>query len=518
MRTTFYRDNKTVHCYVYMNISRRGEYFTMSVKEKIKSAVTSAKKALLGTYEGECADSNITNKNGMDITRPVWETVFASEEYKKAIELGHYIGYLGHPEDPNCMDFKNACIVMTEGHIDTNGKVYGKFNLIDTPVGRIVKAFQDAGVQFGISVRGVGDVIDNSVDPETFIFRGFDLVTFPAFPESIPTFNAIAASTDLEHQAKYRAVCAAVTANLQDVTSSSAIDIIQQQFAAQSDEYAALSARKDELSAQLKDAAESKAEELVAEDSTIVPQTSDQAAELDRQRVSGLTNLLLEQMEQVRLLQEENNSLRRELQSAQISASRQLTAVKRIAAAQLVDATKAAESAAVRAENAEARCTAIQAAYNTSKARVASLEKDLSHSERSNLTYQHKIEASSRTIQEKDNALARLRSQLRETVTAARDLEEGASNRDAEVTRLRQELVASEKLVVQYKTAYANMYANALGVDLKSVSIEAATSVAELQRIIGSTSTSNLGVNPAPAGFCEVVDPEDDDDGEIITM
>ena len=54
---------------------------------------------VIGRFEGECCDSNITNENGLDITRPVWETVFASEDYKKAIDLGWYIGFLGHPED-----------------------------------------------------------------------------------------------------------------------------------------------------------------------------------------------------------------------------------------------------------------------------------------------------------------------------------------------------------------------------------------------------------------------------------
>lgn len=501
-----------------MNITQRGESFTMSVKEKIKSAVESATKALLGTYEGECADSNITNKNGMDITRPVWETVFASEEYKKALELGHYIGYLGHPEDPNCMDFKNACIVMTEGHIDENGKVYGKFNLVDTPVGRVVKAFQDAGVQFGISVRGVGDIIDNSVDPDTFIFRGFDLVTFPAFPESIPQFKAIAASTDLEHQKKYRAVCAAVNANLKDITSSEALDIIQDQFAAQSDEYAALDARKNELEALAADVLEDTAQKMLEEDSSIVAHDADEAAQLNAQRLTALTELFIEQIGENQALQEENNALRRELQAAQISAARQMDATKRIAAAQLTDAVKASEEATIRAEEAEGKYATIQASYNTSQSRVAELEHNLSESERLNLTYQHKIEASSLTIQQKDRDITKLRAQLRETVTAARDLEQGASNRDEEVKRLNQKLLASEHLLKQYKVAYANMYANALGVNLDHRSIEAATSVSDLQRIIGSTSTSNLGVNPAPAGFCEVVDPEDDEVGEIITL
>ena len=192
------------------------------------------KRSIIGKFEGECADSNITNLNGLDITREVWETVFGSDEYKNAVQNGWYLGFLGHPDDPNCMDFEHACIVMTSGRIADNGKIYGTFDLLDTPVGRIVKTLQDAGVTFGISVRGAGDIIDNSVDPETFVFRGFDLVTFPAYPESIPTFTAVAASSDVETQKKYKKVCAAIHANISQVTSQAALDVMKTCVASQS--------------------------------------------------------------------------------------------------------------------------------------------------------------------------------------------------------------------------------------------------------------------------------------------
>ena len=141
------------------------------------------------------------------------------------------------------MDFEHGCIVMTEGHIDPDGKVQGRFNLVNTPVGQIVKTFIDAGVKFGISVRGAGDIVDNSVDPDTFVFRGFDLVAFPAYPNSIPTFTEIAASTDAAQQKKYQAVCAAVTNNL-DSLNKTEVDVLQANFAKQSKEYAALENRK----------------------------------------------------------------------------------------------------------------------------------------------------------------------------------------------------------------------------------------------------------------------------------
>ena len=172
----------------------------MSLNKTGKGAVN--KFSILGTYEGEALDTNITNKNGLDITSEVMQTVFESDDYKQGIQYGWFIGFLGHPEDPNCMDFRNGCIVMTDGYLDDNGKVHAKFNLIDTPVGQIVKKFIDAGVRFGISIRGAGDITGHTVEPDTFVFRGFDLVSFPAYPESIPAFTEISAATDMESRKK----------------------------------------------------------------------------------------------------------------------------------------------------------------------------------------------------------------------------------------------------------------------------------------------------------------------------
>lgn len=212
-----------------------------------KKITVSSRYKILGMYEGEILDTNITNKNGLDITRDVMETVFSSEDYRQGIENGWFIGFLGHPEDPNCIEFEHGCIVMTDGYIDNNGKVYGKFNLIDTPVGQIVKKFQDAGVIFGISIRGAGDIVNNSVQPDTFVFRGFDLVSFPAYPESIPKFTAIAASTSLEDRKKYQSVCTVVNENLKNITSCSTIDILQSQFAPQSEEYKSLENQRQKI-------------------------------------------------------------------------------------------------------------------------------------------------------------------------------------------------------------------------------------------------------------------------------
>lgn len=429
--------------------------------------------AILGTYEGECADSNITNLNGLDITRPVWENVFNSEDYKKAIELGHYIGYLGHPEDPNCMDFKDACIVMTEGHIDDNGKVYGKFNLVDTPVGRIVKTFQDAGVTFGISVRGAGDIENNSVDPETFIFRGFDLVTFPAFPESIPKF--VAASSDAESQAKYKKICAAVNNNLHNITSSEALKIIQSQFAEQSDEYRNIEARISEL--------------------------GDEVEDISDEKIQAVTALYLESIEANDQLKSKIHSMEKAYSSEIVKHRRKIASLERICLSQSIKMQEAIRASEIRAK--------------TAVAASSKLKKSLLSARENNLKYIQKIDASKKDIDEKTSVISSLQSQLSKTVTAAENDKRRSSNLDEKLARLTSEISACKKMLAEYQDAYANLYSSALGVDLKNITVTATTSVDELQRSISGTVNASLD-----DAFAEPmhVDAYEDYDDEIVTL
>ncbi len=461
----------------------RGE-ITLANKKTVKAESSIPKFSVLGTYTGECADANITNLNGLDITRPVWENVFNSDEFKQGIDLGWYIGFLGHPEDPNCMDFEHACIVMREGNIDSDGKVQGKFDLIDTPVGRIVKAFQDAGVTFGISVRGAGDIVDNSVDPDTFVFRGFDLVTFPAFPESIPTFSEVAASTDLNQRAKYKAVCAAVNENLDSITMSESLDIIQSQFAEQSDEYKALEAHKREV-----------CEEECKDDDMY----SDGVKDLDNERINAMTNLYLREVECSSSLKSENTRLRKKLSGEKVRSRRKISSIERITSSQLSDIQS----------NMEVLDRKYQRIVKANKV----LENKIKSLENSNLKYKQKISASSSQLQEKDATISHLRIKLNETVTAASNTKKRTSNLDAQNRDLQKEIEAAYKMIASYQEAYASMYSHIIGVNLDHLDVNATTSVEELQKLIGGTSTANISsvfVEPQPVPL-DIDDYEEDD-------
>ena len=457
-------------------------------RKKIVSDIESEKpkNSVIGVFEGECADSNITNENGLDITRPVWENIFSSESYQQAIELGWYIGFLGHPDDPGCMDFRNACIVMTEGHIDDNGKVYGKFNLIDTPVGRTVKTFIDAGVTFGISVRGAGDIVNNSVDPDTFVFRGFDLVSFPAFPESIPTFTAIAASSDVESQKKYKAICAAVKENLPNIDSCEAIDILQCQFAEQSDEYKALEDRKKEI----------KGCNLTDDD---VSECDD--VDITKDKVESMTKLYLEQVEANNHLKKENEILSSKLASNEIESRRKISSISRITADQIRSATDAKDAA-------EKRCKQLVAAS-------IRMKETISQERSNNLKYLQKISESKNIVDSKDSLISSLKTRLNETVTASANVERRTSNLDEQLKRSKAEIIACKKMLKDYQDAYAELYSQAIGADLQKVKVTASTSVSSLRSAI----TSSINRKPSSIKEPEEIDVDDcyfDDD--IVTI
>lgn len=466
----------------------------MAIKE-LKSVVLGSEQlgnnAIIGTFEGKCADGLVTNANNMDIPTEVWTTLFNSDSYKQAIKLGWYIGFLGHPEDPNCMDFKNACIVMTEGHIDDNGEVYGKFNLIDTPVGRIVKSFIDAGVTFGISVRGVGDTISNgiseSVDPDSFIFRGFDIVTFPAFEDAIPKFQALAASTNIENQVKYKKICASIDANLPDITSPIAIETIQEQFSPNSAEYAKLMDRKAEL------------------EGSLGGETSE---DVDQKKFEGMFELYKEAQETIQHLQSEIKESQEQLLNAQIECehlnkktrifestlNHQSAAMHKITAQS--EATKKAlieANAKIKSEN----CRLVSGQEmlrnkNTQlKEVVASQKIAIEDAQKTNLKYSREIksatqtiESNSDTISEQEKVISDLRSQLRETVKQQKIEAAKSLDRNDEYENLKSEITRVNKILAGYQSAYVDLYQSVSGVDLSNIPITASTSVDDLHKVI----------------------------------
>lgn len=149
------------------------------------SESTHTRKGCLGRLEGICADFKNPTRNGRLYKKELWENVFNDPIFQESIKSKTLLGELDHPEDRLEVLAGEACIVMTDYRIDeTEGVVYGGFDILDTPRGKILKSLLDYGCVMGVSSRGQGDITNTSegevVDADTYDFACFDVVTTPA--------------------------------------------------------------------------------------------------------------------------------------------------------------------------------------------------------------------------------------------------------------------------------------------------------------------------------------------------
>ena len=458
---------------------------------KIKAETTDLTKnsKILGTFSGKCCDAAVVNNNDMKLNRELFEKLMESDEYKDGMANKYYMGFLGHPEDPNCQDFKDACIVMTSMELKDNGEVYGTFDLVDNPVGRVVKSFIDVGVKFGISIRGAGDVdAEGNVDPDTFIFRGFDLVSFPAYNDAVPEFIEIAASSD----PKYKKIKAAIDANLQYISSATAIDQIQASLNPHSAEYKKLEARKQDIG---------------TPEDTCPECTDEELEEITAKKLRCMTDMYIEECEKNKQLSATLASTRAELRQTKIDCARKVNSLRRITASQNALMNERLQAVTASRDDLKKNLRKVEATTATLKGKNSEIISELDKANKNNLIYRQKIECSSADIADRDATISKLQKELDKTVVASTNAKRDASNRDEEVKQLRSELsssnktikdqqsriVACEEMLLEYQQAFADFYATALGTSVSGLPVTASTSVSELKNLIqGATNTSNI--------------------------
>lgn len=151
-------------------------------------------QVILGTLEGCCADIVAPTRNGRKYSEQLWEKVFNSPIVKELFNCGGILGELDHPQDRTELDTSKVAICMPEPPTKKDGKLWGKWHILDTPNGRIAATLAKYGYKLGISSRGSGDLITDydgqeAVDPDTYEFTCFDLVIIPAVEAARLSFH-----------------------------------------------------------------------------------------------------------------------------------------------------------------------------------------------------------------------------------------------------------------------------------------------------------------------------------------
>jgi len=138
-----------------------------------------------------------------------------------------------------------------------------------------------------------------------------------------------------------------------------------------------------------------------------------------------------------------------------------------------------------------------------------------------NLKYIKKVESADKSIKDKSAVVASLQAELDETVRKMAQVDKKSSNLDDKISRLNSKIEAAESLTRDYQDAYANLYANALGIGLPDLRVTAETSVDSLQKMIrGSTS---IMMKPSILEPTQDVDSSDFDvvdydDDDLVTL
>ena len=134
--------------------------------------------------EGVFAQAEKQNRNGRVYPRAVLET--ATDKYNnEQVATGRAVGELGHPDSPT-INLDRVSHRITELRWDGNN-VIGRAQILETPMGQIVKGLMDGEVRLGVSTRGMGSIKNSggkTVVSGDFILSTVDVVQDPSAPDA----------------------------------------------------------------------------------------------------------------------------------------------------------------------------------------------------------------------------------------------------------------------------------------------------------------------------------------------
>ena len=136
------------------------------------------------TIQGIFAQAENKNRNGRIYEKAIMEKAIGKYTGEQ-VSKGRAVGELNHPEGPTVNLDKVSHLIK---ELKFEGKdVVGKAQILDTPMGKIVKGLLDGGVQLGVSTRGMGSLEQRNgamVVKDDFILSTVDIVQDPSAPEA----------------------------------------------------------------------------------------------------------------------------------------------------------------------------------------------------------------------------------------------------------------------------------------------------------------------------------------------
>lgn len=168
--------------------------------------------------EGPAQRSDTLNRNKRKYSRKLWERIIGdpNSPQQKLIKARGMLGHLEHPADGR-MDGREGALVVVESKLRSDGVVWNKFELLDTPHGKILQEYTRKNVPYGVSTRGNGSVAsDGTVSESDFQLDTWDAVMRPSTYGAYPTL----ASGPERLEAKTKVLESASNAGTESVTEA----------------------------------------------------------------------------------------------------------------------------------------------------------------------------------------------------------------------------------------------------------------------------------------------------------
>lgn len=151
------------------------------------------KKGILASYKATFMEFNKVNENNRIYSSDIAKNRILTNDTKQAIKENKLLGEINHPKERFDVDYEKVCINTTSLYYDeATDSLKGTFDILDTPMGRILNTLVEYGTHISLSARAMGKTKTgkngvNEVMEDSYMFKTFDAVTTPGF--SIATID-----------------------------------------------------------------------------------------------------------------------------------------------------------------------------------------------------------------------------------------------------------------------------------------------------------------------------------------
>jgi hypothetical protein len=170
----------------------QGDLRLVEAKERKRPGV-------IAVVEGVFFVADKPSRNGRVYPRELWENVLSSGDLRRMLQDRLLFGTVGHVEEQldDLIREGKVSHVVTDLKLLSDGKGWGRAEVLDTPVGRVLKTLLESGSKLAVSSKAYGEYEGQTgegywrVSPSNFLLERFDFVVDPGFLEAQPKVKEV---------------------------------------------------------------------------------------------------------------------------------------------------------------------------------------------------------------------------------------------------------------------------------------------------------------------------------------